>query len=62
MQESDLPENWEEQKAKLKQKLGLPSTSNPITEASNNDIKMLNDLQVQLGKTREEILKVLNGL
>jgi len=61
MQESELPENWEDQKAKLKQKLGLHTNQNPITDETKKD-NMLNDLQAKLGKTREEILKVLDNL
>ena len=61
MEEIEQPENWEKQKAKMKEKLGLPSKNNPITNEGEQD-EMLKGFQVKLGKSREEILKVLGGL
>jgi hypothetical protein len=54
-------ENWDEQKAKLKAKiLILTDTSMNYTE--NEKEEVLKKMQIKLGKTKEELLKIISTL
>lgn len=53
--------NWEEQKKKLKEKFAaLTDTENLFKECTKDD--MIAKLQVKLGKTKDELLKIIKGL
>ncbi|MBA3704355.1 MAG: general stress protein CsbD [Bacteroidetes bacterium] len=53
--------NWNETKGRLKQKFALITDSNVLlAESKQNEI--LGRLQVKLGKTKEEIQKLISSL
>jgi uncharacterized protein YjbJ (UPF0337 family) len=52
-------DNWSEIKNKLKQKIALLSTSE---DAEGKKEELLGRLQLKLGKTKEEIEKLISGL
>lgn len=53
--------NWNEQKGKLKQKFAVLTDNDLMFEEGKKD-EMLGKLQIKLGKTKEEILKILEAL
>lgn len=53
--------NWKEIKAKLKQKFSM-LTDNDLLLIEGKQDEMLGRLQVKLGKTKEEIHKIISGL
>jgi len=58
---ADLKKNWFETKVKLKQKFAMLTDSDLIlTEGKQNE--MLGRLQIRLGKTKEEIQKLISQL
>jgi uncharacterized protein YjbJ (UPF0337 family) len=58
---TELKVNWNETKVKLKQKFVLLTDSDLLlTEGKQDD--MLKRLQVKLGKTKEEIQKIISQL
>jgi hypothetical protein len=61
MDKTETKEQWYEKKAKLKQKFAILMDSDLIFEAGKKE-EMLTKLQIKLGKTREELLKIIEGL
>jgi uncharacterized protein YjbJ (UPF0337 family) len=58
---TELKGNWNEIKGKLKQKFAL-LTDNDLMLLDGKQDEMLGRLQVKLGKTKEEIQKLISGL
>ena len=61
MNTSELNGNWNEQKGKLKQKFAT-LTDNDLLFAEGKKDEMLGRLQVKLGKSKEELHKIISGL
>jgi len=57
----ELKGNWNEQKGKLKQKFAT-LTDNDLLFADGKKDEMIGKLQVILGKTKEEMLKIIESL
>jgi uncharacterized protein YjbJ (UPF0337 family) len=57
----ELKGNWNEQKAKLKQKFAL-LTDNDLMFVSGKKDEMFARLQIKLGKTKEELIKIIAAL
>jgi uncharacterized protein YjbJ (UPF0337 family) len=57
----ELNGNWNEQKGKLKQKFAT-LTDNDLLFADGKKDEMLGKLQVRLGKTKEELHKIIESL
>jgi len=53
--------NWNEQKGKLKQKFATLTDNDLMFEEGKKD-EMLGRLQVKLGKTKEELHKLISAL
>jgi uncharacterized protein YjbJ (UPF0337 family) len=53
--------NWNETKGKLKQKFAM-LTDNDVMMVEGKQDEMLGRLQVKLGKTKEEIYKLISEL
>jgi uncharacterized protein YjbJ (UPF0337 family) len=58
---TELKGNWNETKGKLKQKFAL-LTDNDLLLVEGKHDEMLGRLQTKLGKTKEEIQKVISDL
>ena len=61
MNKSDLDSDWEIQKAKLKQRFAN-LTDNDLLYFDEKKDEMLEKLQVKLGKTKEELIKILDKI
>jgi uncharacterized protein YjbJ (UPF0337 family) len=61
MNSTELKGNWEEQKGKLKQKFAT-LTDNDLLFAEGKKEKMMGKLQIKLGKSKEELHKILSDL
>ncbi|MGG9962586.1 CsbD family protein [Ferruginibacter sp. SUN106] len=61
MNTTEIKGSWNEQKGKLKQKFAT-LTDNDLMFAEGKKEEMLGKLQVKLGKTKEELHKILAGL
>ena len=61
MNTTELKGNWEEQKGKLKQKFGQ-LTDDDLLFAEGKKDEMLGRLQVKLGKTKDDLFKILSDL
>lgn len=59
MNTNELKGNWEEQKGKLKQKFAT-LTDNDFLFANGKKEEMMGRLQVKLGKTKEELHKIIS--
>ncbi|SHG52096.1 CsbD-like [Flavobacterium fluvii] len=57
----ELTGNWEEQKSKLKQKFAA-LTDNDLLFVKGKKEEMLGKLQKKLGKTKEELFKIIGAL
>lgn len=57
----ELTGNWEEQKGKLKQKFAA-LTDNDLLFVKGKKEEMLGRLQIKLGKTKEELFKIIGKL
>ena len=57
----ELNGNWNEQKGKLKQKFAT-LTDNDLLFADGKKDEMIGKLQVILGKTKEELNKIIESL
>jgi uncharacterized protein YjbJ (UPF0337 family) len=57
----ELKGDWNEQKGKLKQKFAT-LTDNDLLFADGMKDEMLGKLQVKLGKTKEELHKIIESL
>ena len=53
--------NWNEQKGKLKQKFAI-LTDNDLMFAEGKQDEMFGKLQIKLGKTKEELQKIISAL
>lgn len=61
MNKTELKGNWNEKKGKLKQKFALLTDDDLLLIEGKQD-EMLGRLQIKLGKTREELEKVISEL
>ena len=61
MNSTEVKGNWNEQKGKLKQKFAALTDNDLMFEEGKKD-EMLGKLQVKLGKTKEELQKVIEAL
>ncbi len=61
MNTTELKGNWEEQKGKLKQKFAT-LTDNDLLFAEGKKEEMLGKLQIKLGKTKEELHKIISSI
>ena len=58
---TELKGNWNETKGKLKQKFAM-LTDNDLLFAEGKKEEMFGRLQTKLGKTKEELHKIIAGL
>jgi uncharacterized protein YjbJ (UPF0337 family) len=58
---TELKGNWNETKGKLKQKFAALTDNDVLLEEGKED-ELLGRLQVKLGKTKEEIHKIIESL
>jgi len=61
MSKAELKGNWNEQKGKLKQKFAM-LTDNDLMYAEGKKDEMLGKLQKKLGKTKDELDKIMREL
>ena len=61
MNKKELKGNWNEQKGKLKQKFAALTDDDLMFEEGKRE-DMLGKLQIKLGKTQEEMKKILDEL
>lgn len=61
MNKTELNGNWHEQKGKLKQKFA-ELTDDDFMYAEGKMEEMLGRIQVKLGKTKEEFVKIIESL
>jgi uncharacterized protein YjbJ (UPF0337 family) len=61
MNTTELKGNWEQQKGKLKQKFAT-LTDNDLLFAEGKKEEMFGRLQTKLGKSKEELHKIISGL
>ena len=60
MNKTEMKGNWNEQKGRLKQKFGVLTDNDLMFEEGQRD-EMLGALQKKLGKTKEELHRILSG-
>ena len=58
---AEVQGNWEEQKSKLKQKFALLTGSNSMIGEGNKE-EIIGQLQISLGKTKEQIDAIIAAL
>jgi uncharacterized protein YjbJ (UPF0337 family) len=61
MNKTELKGNWNEQKGKLKQRFAELTDNDLMYEEGKKD-EMLGKLQIKLGKSKEEIQKIIAAL
>ena len=61
MNTTEIKGNWNDQKGKLKQKFANLTDNDLMFEEGKKD-EMLGKLQIKLGKTKEEIRKIIEEL
>jgi uncharacterized protein YjbJ (UPF0337 family) len=61
MNTTEIKGNWEEQKGKLKQKFAI-LTDNDLLFTEGKRDEMIGKLQIKLGKTKEELHKILAAI
>lgn len=61
MNTTEVKGNWEEQKGKLKQKFAK-LTDNDLLFVEGKKEEMMGKLQIKLGKSKEELLKLIENL
>jgi uncharacterized protein YjbJ (UPF0337 family) len=61
MNKTELKGNWNEQKGKLKQKFAN-LTDNDLMYAEGKKEEMMGKLQIKLGKTKDELHKIISSL
>jgi uncharacterized protein YjbJ (UPF0337 family) len=61
MNTTEIKGNWEEQKGKLKQKFAT-LTDDDLLFAEGKKEEMMGKLQIKLGKSKEELHKIISGL
>ena len=60
MEKQEIKGNWNELKGKLKQKFAVLTDNDLMYEEGQRD-EMLGKLQIKLGKTKEELTKLLES-
>ena len=60
MDPKEVKGNWNEQKGKLKQKFAVLTDNDLMFEEGKKE-EMLGKLQIKLGKTKEELHKIMTG-
>jgi uncharacterized protein YjbJ (UPF0337 family) len=60
-EKTPLKGNWKQQRSKLKQKFTILTDNDLLFEQGKQD-EMLEKLQVKLGKTKEELVKLIESL
>ncbi|NII26472.1 CsbD family protein [Pseudoflavitalea sp. X16] len=60
-EKTELKGNWNEQKGKLKKKFAILTDNDLLYEQGKKE-EMLGKLQVKLGKTKEELVKIIESL
>ncbi len=58
---TELKGNWNEKKGKLKQKFAVLTDNDLLLEEGKQD-ELIGKLQTKLGKTKEEIAKIISKL
>ena len=61
MDQKEVKGNWNEQKGKLKQKFAVLTDNDLMFEEGKKE-EMLGKLQIKLGKTKEELHKIIAEL
>jgi len=61
MNSTELKGNWDEQKGKLKQKFAILTDNDLMFEEGKKE-EMLGKLEIKLGKTKEELYKIIEML
>jgi len=61
MNKTEVKGNWNEQKGKLKQKFAV-LTDDDLMFAEGKKEEMLGKLQIKLGKSKEELQKIIEAL
>ena len=61
MNTTEVKGNWNEQKGKLKQKYAILTDNDLLFDEGKQD-EMFGKLQIKLGKTKEELHKIIAGL
>jgi uncharacterized protein YjbJ (UPF0337 family) len=61
MNTTEIKGNWNEQKGKLKQKFAILTDDDLMLKDGKKD-EMLGKLQIKLGKTKEELHKIMSEL
>jgi uncharacterized protein YjbJ (UPF0337 family) len=61
MNTTELKGNWDEQKGKLKQKFAA-LTDNDLLFVEGKKDEMMGKLQIKLGKSKEELHKIIQAL
>jgi uncharacterized protein YjbJ (UPF0337 family) len=61
MTETGIKGNWNEQKGKLKQKFGFLTDKDLLFDEGKNE-EMLGKLQIKLGKTKDELRRIIAAL
>jgi uncharacterized protein YjbJ (UPF0337 family) len=61
MNSSEIKGNWNEQKGRLKQRFAILTENDLLFEQGKKD-EMLGKLQIKLGKTKEELMRIISGL
>lgn len=61
MNTTELKGNWDEQKGKLKQKFAILTDNDLMFEEGKKE-EMLGKLEIKLGKTKEELYKIIETL
>jgi uncharacterized protein YjbJ (UPF0337 family) len=61
MTKTEIKGKWNEQKGKLKQKFAI-LTDNDLMFAEGKKDEMFGKLQIKLGKTKEELYKIIQDL
>jgi uncharacterized protein YjbJ (UPF0337 family) len=61
MNTTEVKGNWNEQKGKLKQKFAV-LTDNDLKYEEGKKEEMIGKLQIKLGKTKEELHKIISSL
>ena len=61
MNTTELKGNWEQQKGKLKQQFAI-LTDDDLMMAEGKKDEMMGKLQIKLGKSKEELHKIIESL
>ena len=61
MNTTQIKGNWDEQKGKLKQKFAILTDNDLMFEEGKRD-EMMGKIQIKIGKTKEELEKLISDL